>query len=72
MMKQYRSLSELDASLPDKHEVAEELGIPLNKGNNGNLSSRQVGRIGGAIGGAKVRKMIAMAEEALSHKEADH
>ena len=30
-----------------KHEVANELGITLNKGYNGNLSSKDAGHIGG-------------------------
>ncbi|KYZ76253.1 spore protein [Anaerosporomusa subterranea] len=56
------TMEELDASLPDKHKVAEELGIPLDQGDNGNLTTREVGKIGGKIGGEKVKKMIAMAE----------
>ena len=37
-----------------KQEVANELGITLNKGYNGNLSSKDAGHIGGQM----VRKMI--------------
>ena len=37
-----------------KQEVASELGITLNKGYNGNLSSKDAGHIGGNM----VRKMI--------------
>ena len=37
-----------------KQEVANELGITLNKGYNGNLSSAENGRVGGQM----VRKMI--------------
>jgi len=41
-----------------KHEVANELGVTLNNGYNGNLSSKDAGRIGGNM----VRKMIEAAE----------
>lgn len=62
MPKIFSSMKELDASLPDKHEVAAELGIPLDQGNNEDLTTREVGKIGGKIGGAKVKKLIEMAE----------
>lgn len=49
-----------------KHEVAGELGIPLNKDYNGDLTSRDAGRIGGNIGGRiggnMVKKMIEYSE----------
>lgn len=49
-----------------KYEVANELGIQLNKGYNGDITSRDAGRIGGQIGGKiggnMVKKMIAFAE----------
>lgn len=59
------------AALDDyKFEVARELGIPLSKGYNGDMTTRQAGRIGGHIGGRlggqMVRRMIAMAEEHLA------
>lgn len=54
----------------DKYEVAQELGIPLARGYNGNLTSRQAGAIGGHIGGRlggqMVRRMIQLAEEHLA------
>ena len=37
-----------------KYEVARELGVTLNKGYNGNLSSKDAGHIGGQM----VRKMV--------------
>ena len=37
-----------------KQEVANELGITLNEGYNGNLSSKDAGRVGGNM----VRKMV--------------
>lgn len=69
MTQKYRSMTELDASLPDKHEVAEKLGIPLDKGHNEDLTTSEVGKIGGTIGGAKVRKLIQLAEENLVSEE---
>lgn len=67
-MTKYKSMKDLDASLPDKHEVAEDLGIPLDQGHNEELTTSQVGKIGGKIGGEKVRKMIEMAEETMSNQ----
>jgi hypothetical protein len=53
-----------------KYEVAQELGIPLAHGYNGDLTSRQAGAIGGHIGGRlggqMVRRMIQIAEEHLA------
>lgn len=48
-----------------KFEVANELGIPLRRGDNGDLPTREAGRIGGIIGGRLVKVMIRHAEEAL-------
>ena len=47
-----------------KQEVANELGITLNKGSNGNLSSRDAGYIGGNM----VKKMIEAQEKQMSGK----
>ena len=69
MADKINSMEQLDASLPDKHEVAEKLGIPLDQGDNGNLPTREAGKIGGTIGGAKVKKLIEMAEEQLADQE---
>lgn len=66
MADKYRSMEELDASLPDKHEVAAELGIPLDQGHNEELTTREVGKIGGKIGGEKVKKLIGMAEAQMA------
>lgn len=52
-----------------KFEVANELGIPLKQGYNGDLTSREAGRIGGRIGGKiggnMVRKMVEYAENQM-------
>lgn len=48
-----------------KFEVARTLGIPLEQGYNGNLSTENAGKIGGQIGGRMVREMIRIAQERL-------
>ena len=45
-----------------KQEVANELGITLNKGYNGNLASKDAGHIGGNM----VKKMIEAQERSMS------
>jgi small acid-soluble spore protein D (minor alpha/beta-type SASP) len=53
-----------------KYEVAEDLGIPLSRGYNGDMPAREAGRIGGHIGGRlggqMVRRMIQYAEEQMA------
>ncbi|WP_102347143.1 alpha/beta-type small acid-soluble spore protein [Bacillus sp. Marseille-P3661] len=49
-----------------KYEVADELGIQLNKGYNGNIRANEAGKIGGKIGGNMVKEMIRMAEQQLA------
>ncbi len=44
-----------------KYEVASEVGVTLKDGYNGNLSSRDAGRIGGNM----VRKLIEQAENQM-------
>ena len=41
-----------------KYEVASEVGVSLKDGNNGNITSRDAGRIGGNM----VKKLIEQAE----------
>jgi hypothetical protein len=48
-----------------KFAVASSLGIPLQHGYNGHLSTESAGKIGGQIGGAMVREMIRMAQQNL-------
>ncbi len=47
-----------------KMEAANEVGVTLNKGYNGDLTSRQAGSIGGQM----VKKMIKKYEEDLQNK----
>ena len=48
-----------------KFEVAKDLGIPLSRGDNGDLRARDAGAIGGRIGGSMVRLMVRYAESSL-------
>ena len=47
-----------------KTEVANELGVPLSDGYNGNLTSAQ----NGSVGGYMVKKMIEAQEQQMSGK----
>jgi hypothetical protein len=47
-----------------KYEVANEMGVTLKDGYNGNLSSRDAGRIGGNM----VKKLIQQAETNMANK----
>lgn len=51
-----------------KYEIANELGIPLNREYNGNLTAKQAGTIGGPIGGNMVKEMIKLAQKQLTRK----
>lgn len=50
-----------------KMEIASELGINLNPSYNGNLTTKEAGKLGGIIGGNMVRTMIQIAEENLAN-----
>ena len=47
-----------------KMEVANEIGVPLSDGYNGNLTSAQ----NGSVGGYMVKKMIEKQEKEMSNK----
>jgi hypothetical protein len=47
-----------------KYEVANELGVPLKQGYNGDLTSKQ----NGSVGGYMVKKMIADYENRMAGK----
>ena len=48
-----------------KYEVASEIGVPLKKGYNGDLTSAQNGYVGGYM----VKKMIEEQEKKMANKE---
>mgnify|MGYP003436102304 CR=1 FL=1 len=45
-----------------KYEVANEVGVNLKNGYNGDIKARDAGRVGGTM----VKKLIGMAEQSLS------
>lgn len=47
-----------------KYEVANEIGVPLTDGYNGNLTSKQ----NGSVGGYMVKKMIEAQERQMAEK----
>ncbi|PJN89795.1 small, acid-soluble spore protein, alpha/beta type [Bacillus sp. mrc49] len=51
-----------------KFEVAKEMGVPLKKGYNGLLTSKENGKIGGRLGGGMVKELVKMAKENLTKK----
>ncbi|MES1040044.1 MULTISPECIES: alpha/beta-type small acid-soluble spore protein [Peribacillus] len=51
-----------------KFEVAKEIGVPLKNDYNGELTSKQNGKIGGKLGGGMVKELIKMAQENLGKK----
>ena len=53
-----------DALNKFKYEVASEVGVNLKQGYNGDLSSKDAGRIGGNM----VRKMIQQAENQMINR----
>lgn len=53
-----------DAMDKFKMEVANELGVDLKEGYNGDLTSKEAGSVGGEM----VRKMIKKQEEQMSEK----
>ncbi|BBH22791.1 hypothetical protein Back11_41360 [Paenibacillus baekrokdamisoli] len=57
----------VNSNRPDdvKYEVAKSLGIPLEPGFNGDLTTESAGKIGGQIGGAMVKELIRMAQQKL-------
>jgi hypothetical protein len=70
-----RGLDELKAKVahatsPEnaKFEAAEEVGVPLQKGYNGQLTSEQAGKVGGRLGGSMVRELVKMAQQNLAKK----
>ncbi|WP_144932597.1 small, acid-soluble spore protein, alpha/beta type [Paenibacillus sp. 32O-W] len=51
-----------------KYEVADSLGIQMNRDGNGQMKTEDAGKIGGKIGGAMVKEMIQKAKEQLNRK----
>ncbi|PLT30798.1 alpha/beta-type small acid-soluble spore protein [Peribacillus deserti] len=51
-----------------KFEAAAEVGVPLQQGYNGRLTSEQAGKVGGRLGGSMVRELVKMAQQNLNNK----
>ena len=49
-----------------KFEAAQEVGVPLKKGYNGQLTSQEAGKVGGRLGGSMVRELVKMAQENMA------
>ena len=63
MSKNRAAVPEAKAALDAfKYEVANELGVPLTKGYNGNLTAKQ----NGSVGGYMVKKMIEAQERQMA------
>ena len=60
-----KAVPEAKAALEQfKYEVASEIGVPLKKGYNGDLTSAQNGYVGGYM----VKKMIEAQEKEMANK----
>jgi small acid-soluble spore protein D (minor alpha/beta-type SASP) len=51
-----------------KFEIAREIGVPLRKGNNGDLTTREAGKVGGRLGGGMVRELVKIAQQSMRKK----
>ncbi|TLS50218.1 alpha/beta-type small acid-soluble spore protein [Paenibacillus antri] len=60
----------VDPSRPNdaKYEVAQSIGVPLERGYNGGLDTEAAGRVGGAIGGLMVRELVKLAQQQLAEQ----
>jgi len=52
-----------------KFEAASEVGVPLQKGYNGKLTSEQAGKVGGRLGGSMVRELVKIAQENIKKNQ---
>ena len=65
MSRNKKAIPEAKAALDTfKYEVASEIGVPLSKGYNGDLTSYQ----NGSVGGYMVKKMIEAQEKHMAGK----
>ena len=51
-----------------KFEIAREVGVPLRNGDNGNLTTREAGKVGGRLGGGMVRELVKIAQQSMRKK----
>lgn len=50
------------------YEVAKDIGVPFNQDYNGEITTKDAGKIGGQIGGRMVRELVRRAQEQLVRK----
>ncbi len=50
-------------------EIAKTKGIPYSNTDNGELTTRQAGKLGGSIGGPMVKRLIELAEQNLESRQ---
>lgn len=50
---------------PGMKAMAEAKGIPYSDSDNGELTTRQAGKLGGSVGGPMVKRLILLAEQNL-------
>ncbi|MBX6394158.1 MAG: alpha/beta-type small acid-soluble spore protein [Alicyclobacillaceae bacterium] len=53
---------------PLEKEVARRIGIPSGRVDGGEWTTRQAGKVGGAMGGPMVRKLVEMAQQQLADR----
>ncbi len=51
------------------YQVAKGIGVPMKKRDNGNLTTKDAGKVGGQIGGRMVKELVRIAQEQLVRKE---
>ncbi|WP_079478302.1 alpha/beta-type small acid-soluble spore protein [Halobacillus salinus] len=52
-----------------KYEMAREQGIPFRKGNNGDLTTKEAGKVGGSLGGQMVKELVKRATQQLNQNQ---
>lgn len=50
-------------------EIARTKGIPYSNSDNGDLTTRQAGKLGGSLGGPMVKRLIELAEQNLESRQ---
>lgn len=51
-----------------KFTVADQVGVPLSRGDNGDLRAREAGKVGGQLGGPMVKRLIELAQQQMAEQ----
>jgi hypothetical protein len=51
-----------------KFTAAKQAGVPLSRDDNGELTARQAGKVGGQLGGPMVRRLVELAQQQLNER----